>query len=280
MLEGLTGGIFRQLGQVMLHFKGPTTERSYKSGRGGARYVREMVYPEQRFEPDPPRSWSPSDEELEASLLRSAAYAKQFSWFPRIEQEHVFITVVDADGLRFTADIDGGTATVRRGWDTSRPPTLVLPVNRQNLTNMEDLLKDGQLTYEELYRIIYVLALPAARTVYCIPFLREPGDKSWIGMDDFVHIEIPPTEPVLYQGRPIRIEMTVVNVDGQWLVMEGLHGDPDARYTLSIDDAVRWYRFSVYDMRKVTSSAQLMDVARRVADVTRSTLSYLRSDHR
>ena len=280
MLQGLTTSIFRQLGQVMLHFKGPTTERSYKTGRDGARYVREMVYTEQQLEPDPARSWSPADVELEGSFIRAAEHAKQFSWFPRIEEEHVFVTVVDADGLRFTIDIDGGAATVRQGWDTSRPPTLVIPVNRQNVTNLEAILKGGELTYEELYRIVYVLALPATRAVYSIPFLRQPGDKSWIGMDDFVHIEIPPTEPVLFQGRPIHIGMTVVNVDGQWLVMEGLHGDPDARYTLSIDDAVRWYRFSVYDMRKVTSGAQLMDVARRVADVTRSTLSYLRSDHK
>lgn len=279
-MQGITGTVFRQLATLMLHFKGPTVERSYKTGRNTQRYVRDMFYPPQTFEPDPPRAWSPADEEIEASLLRSADYAKQFSWFPRIEDEHVFVSVLDADNLRLTVDVDGGAAVVRRGWDTSRPPTLVVPVNRQNVTNLELILKDGQLWYEELYRIIYVLALPAARAVYSIPFLRQPGDKSWIGMDDFVHIDVPPAEPVLYQGRPIRIQITVVNVDGQWLVMDGLHGDPDARFELTIDDAVRWYRFAVYDLRKVQSTAELMDVARRVAEVTQKTLSYLRADHR
>jgi hypothetical protein len=280
MLQALTTTLFRQLGQIMLHFKGPTTEHSYKNGRSEPRYVKEMVYPPLSFEPDLPRTWSAEDEEIEASFLRSAEHARQFSWFPQMEDEHVFVTVVDADGLRLTIDIDGGRATVRRGWDTSRPPTMVLPINRQNVTNLEALLQPGVIAYEGLYRIIYVLALPATRAVYSIPFLREPGDKGWIGMDDFVHIDIPPVEPVTYQGRPIHIQMTVVNVDGQWLVMEGLHGDPDVRFQLTIDDAARWYRFAVYELRKVKNSGELIDLARRVADVTQKSIVYLRSDHR
>jgi hypothetical protein len=279
-LQGLTGQVVRQLATVMLHFKGPTTEYDYKAKKKLSRYVSEMVFPEFPIASEAQREWSATDEEIVQSLRRSAEHAKQFAWFANIEDEHVFVTVVDAGNLRLTVDIDAGEARIGQGWDVSRQPTVIVPITRQNIINLEQILSNGELTYEELYRIVYVLALPAARAMYSIPLLRERGDKSWIGMDDFVQIEIPPQEQVLYDGRAIRIEMTIVNVDGQWLVMEGLRGDPDARFTLTIDDAVQWYRFSVYDVRKASGTRELVDLARRVADVTQRTMTYLRADHR
>lgn len=279
-LQGLTGQVVRQLATVMLHFKGPTTEYDYKARRKRPRYVSEMVFPETPIASEAPHEWSTADEEIVQSLRRSAEHAKQFSWFSKIEDEHVFVTVVDQGNLRLTVAIDAGEARISQGWDAARDPTAVVPITRQNILNLELILSNGELTYEELYRIVYVLALPAARAMYSIPLLREQGDKSWIGMDDFVQIEIPPRELVLYDGRAIRIEMTIVNVDGQWLVMEGLHGDPDARFTLTIDDAVQWYRFSVYDVRRASGTRELVELARRVAEVTQRTMTYLRADHR
>jgi hypothetical protein len=280
MVTQLASAVFKQLAEVMLHFKGPTTEHDYKSGKETPRYVREMVYPELPIDPGPAHEFSADDVAIEAAILRIGEAARQFPWFEKIEDEHVFVQVVDAGNLRFTIDFDHGTATLSRGWDASRPPTLVLPVNRLNLANMEEVLRDGTLTYEELYRIVYVLAPAAVRRMYSIPMLKEPGDKSWIGMDDFVHVVIPPTEPVIYQDRPIRVELTVVNVDGQWLVMQGLHGDPDARFDLTLDDAARWYKFAVYDLPKVKGTGELLKVASDVAAVTKKTMTYLRAEHR
>ena len=62
--------------------------------------------------------------------------------------------------------------------------------------------------------------------------------------------------------------------------MEGLHGDPDARFDLTLDDAARWYKFAVYDLPKVKGSAELLKVASDVAAVTRKTMTYLRPEHR
>lgn len=280
MVTQLATAVLKQLAEVMLHFKGPTTEHNYKSGKETPRYVREMVYPDLPIEPGPTHEFSADDLAIETAILHIGEAARAFSWFKNIEDEHVFVRVVDADNLRFTIDFDHGNATLSRGWDTSRPPTLVLPINRLNLANMEEVLRDGTLTYEELYRIVYVLAPAAVRRMYSIPMLREPGDKSWIGMDDFVHVVIPPTEPVIYQDRPIRIELTIVNVDGQWLVIQGLHGDPDARFELTLDDAARWYKFAVYDLPKVKGTGELLKVASDVAAVTKKTMTYLRAEHR
>lgn len=280
MVTQLATAVFKQLAEVMLHFKGPTTEHDYKSGKETPRYVREMVYPDLPIDPGPAHEFSADDEAIETAILRLGEAARHFPWFEKIEDERVFVQVVDAGNLRFTIDFDHGTAKLSRGWDTSRPPTMVVPVDRLNIARMGEVLRAGSLTYEELYRIVYVLAPAAARRMYSIPMLREPGDKSWIGMDDFVHVVIPPTEPVIYHDRPIRIELTIVNVDGQWLVMEGLHGDPDARFDLTLDDAARWYKFAVYDLPKVKGSAELLKVASDVAAVTRKTMTYLRPEHR
>ena len=279
MLTHWTSAVFQQLAEVMLHFKGPTSEHDFKSGKDTPRYVREMVYPTMSIDAGPAHEFTADDEAVEAAILRVGEAARQFDWFDKIEDEHVFVRVVDAGDLTFTVDFDHGTAKLSRGWDMSRPPTLILPIDRLNIANMEEVLRDGKMTYEELYRIVYVLAPAAALRMYSIPFLSEPGDKSWIGMDDFVHVVIPPTEAVIYHGRPIRIELTIVNVDGQWLVMEGLRGDPDARFELTLDDAARWYKFAVYDLPKVKGTKDLLKVASDVADVTKKTMTYLRKDH-
>jgi hypothetical protein len=280
MLAKWTSTAFHQLAEVMLRFKGPTTEHDYRSGKETPRYVREMVYPDLVIDAVPAREFSAEDLEIEAAIERLGEAAGRFPWFAKVEDEHVFVRVVDANDLRFTVDFDHGTARLTRGWDTSRPPTLVLPVDRQNIANMAEVLAGGQLTYEQLYRIVYVIAPAAVRRVYSIPLLREPGDKSWIGMDDFVHLVIPPTEPVVYHGRPIRIELTIVNVDGQWIIVDGLHGDPDARFELTLEDAARWYTFAVYDLPKVKGTRELLKVATDVAAVTKKTMTYLRKDHR
>ena len=193
MVTQLATAVFKQLAEVMLHFKGPTTEHDYKSGKETPRYVREMVYPDLPIDPGPAHEFSADDEAIETAILRLGEAARHFPWFEKIEDERVFVQVVDAGNLRFTIDFDHGTAKLSRGWDTSRPPTMVVPVDRLNIARMGEVLRAGSLTYEELYRIVYVLAPAAARRMYSIPMLREPGDKSWIGMDDFVHVVIPPT---------------------------------------------------------------------------------------
>jgi len=279
MLERLASTVFTNLAEVMLHFKGPTTEHDHKGGRAGPRYVREMVYPSQPIDPGPEREFSPDDEQIEAGILAVGEIAREFDWFSQIEDEHVLVSVVDANDLRFTVDLAKGEAKLTRGWDVSRPPTMILPVTRSNIAAMAQVLEDKFVTYEEMYRIFYVLAVPAARHMYSVPFLRQPGDKSWIGMDDFVHVVIPPTQPVTYDGRPIQIEFTIVNVDGQWLVVPGLQGDPDARFELTLEDAARWYKFACYDLARVTSTGELLGVARQVADVTQKSMTYLRADH-
>jgi len=280
MLERLASTVFTNLADVMLHFKGPTKEHDYKNGRDSARYVREMVYPQVQIDPGQAREFSADDEAVEAGILKVGEMAREFDWFNQIEAEHIFVTVVDASDLHFTVDLDKGTAKLSRGWDVSTPPTMILPVTRSNIAAMAQVLEDHLVSYEEMYRVFYVLAIPAAQRIYSIPFLRQPGDKSWIGMDDFVHVVIPPTQPVTYADIPIQIELTIVNVDGQWLVMQGLHGDPDARFELTLEDAARWYKAACYDLARVKSTGDLMGFARQLAEFTQKSMTYLRADHK
>jgi hypothetical protein len=280
MLQQLTATLFRELAEVLLRFKGPTTEMSYKTRQSGPRYVREMVYPAVPLEPATPYEWSAEDDQLWESLQRSREYAKALPWIAAIEDEHVFVAVLDAGNLRFTIHFDHGDITLTKGWDMSRPPTLVVPGVKQNILNLEIGLADGQLSYNEMYRAAWLLAIPCAKRMYSIPFLREAGDKTWIGMDDFVHVVIPPQEQVTYQGRELRVELTIVNVDGQWLIFPGLQGDPDARFELTVEDAARWYKWAVYDFAKVRGTGELMTVAKQIADVTQRSMVYLRADHR
>lgn len=128
--------------------------------------------------------------------------------------------------------------------------------------------------------IYNAVAAPALRALYHTPPLYLPGDKSIFKFDNIVQIVIPPAKPVDYFGTSLSIVLTAVNVDGQWLVFEGLHGDPDFRLSLTLEQATWLYTTGIYEVRNLQTPAQALDLSRRFLKFLDETRVYLRSDHR
>lgn len=258
-------------------------EKSYKTGRFEPRYLKSfartpIVYPSENT-----RLLNIAPEKIDSiiSLLDQAGqFAKKFSWFSAIKDEHVFVYVVDLGNLRLTIDIDNGEYSIKRGFDESRLPTLVVPVTEQNILNLVEVLSDGKLDYQEQYRIYYVLAIPALKALYNTGPLYTPWDKTMMKFDDLVHIEIPPKEPVFLGGRPISIQATAVNVDGQWLVFSGLQGDPDFKISLTLEQATKLYVAGVYEVRNAKGLGQLLDISKRFLKFLDEVVVYVRKDHK
>lgn len=279
----LSGFIFALVFTSLNLFSSKETEYSYKTAKNETRYLKSFnkvtpSYPDE-FAIDG-KDLTAKKTEIKASLEDAGKSAMQFDWFNKIQKEHVFIYVVDLGNLRFTLDIDGGTYSIKDGFDMSKEPSMVIPITEMGLKNLGILIKDGNMSYEDQYLIYNALAKPALEALYRSGPLYLPGDKSMFKFDDLVQIDIPAEKPVMYNGVPLHIMLTAVNVDGQWIVMDGLHGDPDFRLTLTLDDATGLYKSGVYDVRNISSLDDAKQLSKSFLDFLARTTSYVRKDHK
>ena len=73
--------------------------------------------------------------------------------------------------------------------------------------------------------------------------------------------------------------MTAVNVDGQWLVMRGLRGDPDIKLKLTLDDATELYRIGYYEVSKLKTPKDAKALSDEFLILLNKTLEKTREDH-
>lgn len=261
-------------------------EKSYKTGVSEPRYLKEFQRTQHVLPEDDSAAVNVSEQkiaEIETALNNSGLSAQKFPWFNSIKNEHVFVYITDLGNLRFTLDINNGQSKVTRGFDQSIKPTLTVPVEAVDVLGLESFLSDGQLTYDEQYRIYYILMVPALQALYDNDALYIPGDKTFAKFDNFVQIEITSENQVLYRNYPIIAEATAVNVDGQWLVFKGLQGDPDWKISMSLGGATDLYQMGVYGVREAIKSndpAKMSDLSKRFLDFMNKSVNYVRADHK
>ncbi len=258
-------------------------ELSYKTAKEGPRYLKQFKKIDYQLPTDNSATIN-NAEALKDTLLsllgQAAENAMQLPWFMKIENEHVFLFITDRGNARYTLKVDKGKFEVVEGFDTTKVPTMVVPLRIANVENLAEIFSDGTLTYEEMYRIFYFITIPGLQAIYHNDVFFKPGDKTAFKFDDFLHIVIPPEEVVLYNGYPISIEVTVVNVDGQWLVFKGLQGDPDMTISLTLDEAAKLYQLAFYEVRKLKTPKQAKELSDKFLDYLASVVTYTRADHR
>jgi len=157
---------------------------------------------------------------------------------------------------------------------------MVVPLPDDAVASLVLFFQDGELTYDEQYKIYGFLSVPALQALYKNEKLYEPGNKSPLKFDNLVHIEVPPTQPVALYGNPYVIQATAVNVDGQWLVFPGLQGDPDFKLSMTLEQATELYTLGVYEVRKIETTQQALNLSKRFLNFRNQALEYVRSDHR
>jgi len=257
-------------------------EFSHKTGNVESRYVRTFAKPPMPYPEDNSTLVSGISEKkasVKSLFTLAGESAKQFSWFPAIQAEHIFIYVTDLGNARFTLNVDGGIYSIKDGFDESKQPTMVVELTQIGIQNMADVLRDGKLTYEEQYQVYNALAIPALQALYYNEKLYLPGDKRTFKFDDLVQIDIPPTQPVNYRGFPLHIKLTAANVDGQWIILSGFQGDPDFRLTLTLDQATDLYNMGVYSVRNIKSTSDALALSGQFLDFLNKTKTYSRADH-
>lgn len=193
--------------------------------------------------------------------------------------EVIVVQMQDVDNIVFTVVIKAGVPTGYVGIPEGVTPTFVLPLYAVNLAHLREIAEDGLLTKSELYRFVRVLFVPFLRGLYQADYDYLPADKSYLQLDNFLQVEVVNDEQVHVDGFPGNPRATVVNVDGQWLVFEGFQGDPDVRYQMTVDQALKFaylIRVKLVQQGVDSSWADLQDVVKQYLDLKKKVTVYER----
>ena len=142
-------------------------------------------------------------------------------------------------GEAFTCRHAGDHIEFEDGIDESKMDFIV-DIDSAQIDRMLEDVRAGDLDEGAQYRIMVELATAATRAMLSRPRIRSRFFRSILfklgRAESLMQVTlIPPT------GEP-EVGHTIAYVDGQWLVIEGLHGSVRHVYRLSIEDATEFQR--------------------------------------
>lgn len=260
-------------------------EHSYKWGRPGPRFLHDFIRPDPVAVLGNMSEYTGQDKEVTTAVRRAGERAQSIGALTRIEED-IFLVLSDKDFVGYTVSIRNGDVDVREGLREGVKPTLVVPLTRKQALELPDLLggrsQDAQgrvvtgITADNLFKLVKLFLVPGLQAVYSIDALYETADRENLGMDDLVQVEVVP--PTGNEAAPARV--SVINVDGQWLFLDGWHGNPDVRIRLTVPQALEVYQAAVYNFKKAKTATDKALASRKFEELQRSSVVYTRADHK
>jgi hypothetical protein len=258
-------------------------EKNYKTGKNGPRYLATFQRVKRELPEDFSNKESYSEQEIQDVIKLVKQMIEAIKKFPQHKEfinEHIVICVKELGNMRFTILADEGNVEFIEGEYEKSDPTLILPISVFNLKSMLQFTEDNIIDQEELFKIAHFLTIPVLKSFYDNKIMYLPGNKWKYKFDDFIQIEIVPEKPVLFKGRVLENKITVVNVDGQWLIFPGHQGDPDWRLTLSLQTATDLYLLGAIEAKKAGKNLiKLNKISKEFLKILDENVSYIRDDH-
>jgi hypothetical protein len=258
---------------------------SKASSINNSRYVNRFVLNKTDFEQGRTKLLTKEEEELYANLISCKEnILKMIPKYPVINelQEIIFLLVKDLNDLKFTISLNNGQINVDIGWHVYKKHTLIIPLYKKNIEHLKKMTSDGQFDMDEIYRFVRVLFIPFLKGLYQADYSNLPKDKSYMQLDNFIHVEVVPDHDIKVEGFPGPAQATVVNVDGQWLIFEGFQGDPDIKYSMNIAQALEFaylIKVKILQHAQSTDIMHLMPVIKQYNDLKKKVTTYERTWH-
>ncbi|MCY4448423.1 MAG: hypothetical protein OXE02_06225 [Chloroflexi bacterium] len=122
----------------------------------------------------------------------------------------------------------------------------LVPLKMENVTNMVSHAADGRLDAFETWRIASVLFTPLTRETLKNPMMSRGILRRLARVEDLIHVRLlgPEAEQVASH--------TLVFAGGQWLVIEGLHGQARRKFSMTGEECVT-YQKQVFKAMKANS---------------------------
>ncbi len=260
-------------------------EYSYKWGRVGPRFLHDFIKPDPVSVLGNLADYNNSDKDVTTAIRRAGERAQSIGAITKIDED-IFLVLSDKDFVGYTVSIHSGDVDVREGLREGIKPTLVFPLTRKEALELPDIIgsrsQDAQgrvvtgVTADNLFKLVKLMLIPGLRAVYSIDALYQTGDRENLGLDDLVQLEVVP--PTGNDSAPARV--TIINTDGQWLFLEGWHGDPDIRIRVTVPQALEIYQAAVYSFKKAKTATDKALASRKFEELQRNAVVYTRPDHK
>lgn len=121
----------------------------------------------------------------------------------------------------------------------------VLSLNKENIFNMVKYAEDGYLNLEEQFKIMRVFFTPFTKvTLKKSPVLSNNFIRKLSGVENLIHVNL------INESKTLKTSHTLMYINREWLVIEGLHGEPKRIYTMGVKDAVLFQKKIFYAIKK------------------------------
>ena len=132
-------------------------------GCGGSKEIK-YVKVKETIKPGKTENLTQDELKVESVLKQTAELpisAKYFKSFFSV----AYLIIVGYDNLAFTVTIKDDKINLARGVDPNGSPDLIIPMNKQNCENLYTMLKDGEVSDEDEYKIFYVTFIPSYKSI-------------------------------------------------------------------------------------------------------------------
>ena len=151
---------------------------------------------------------------------------------------------IEETGEEFTVYHKGDTITLNHGIDPDSD--FIVPLEVHNISNMIAHSDDGIISPEESWRILSVLFTPLTKVTLQTPILSVNWRRMLAGVEDLTHVYL--ISPDNQEAN----KHTLIYVKGQWLVLEGLHGQARRTYRMNESNSLLYQRKIFSAMKKDT----------------------------
>ena len=112
----------------------------------------------------------------------------------------------------------------------------IVPLKLENINNMIQHAEDGKIDSTESWRILAVLFTPLTKVTLQNPVLTIDWRRKLAGVEDLTHVYL------LSPDGQEASKHTLIYVKGQWLVLDGIHGEPRRTYRMTPENSLEYQR--------------------------------------
>ena len=255
-------------------------EASYKMNWVEPRYVKTFRYtPIQKV-----KSISNSNINAEKQIYFNKlkkVLSKMEDWFNWLKiNENIYIYIEDLANAGMTIKIVDWHISLSKTIDESIVSTIVFKINKEDIDGMEYFISDGTFDKEEQLKIADVLMVWMIENLYKQEILYKASDMSMFKFDDFIHFEIKTEKDILRAWKLVDLNVSVFNVDWQWIVKKWLVWDPDLKVSITLEEAFKHYKGVCIDLKNAKTKKEAIIIGQWIFDVLIPNITYVRKDHK
>lgn len=154
-------------------------------------------------------------------------------WFKGLfKQAHLEISDT---GEKFTIQHLGDRAEITSGFQ-GMDPNFVIQLTSENIERLTAAFSDDKIDAQEQYRIVKFMLKPCLKAALSMPILNNKALLQIVQVD--THWQEALIDP---QGNEDE-QVTIIYVNGQWLVVPGYHGTPQRKFLLKPEQFLDFQR--------------------------------------